>query len=100
MPILGGAFHPIGLPNSGSADFGWRGVDASVTPTFDDAVAAWQDRSQQLHHYIENVEPGALTATVNVLENGPTAVHDCIGVVFEEHFQHLRYALRDLDRLR
>jgi hypothetical protein len=26
-------------------------------------------------------------------------VHDCVGVVFEEHFEHLRYALRDLDRL-
>lgn len=25
VPILGGAFHPIGLPNSGSANFGWPG---------------------------------------------------------------------------
>jgi hypothetical protein len=40
-----------------------------------------------------------VTAEVEVLENGASAVHDCIGVVFEEHFQHLRYALRDLDRL-
>src|SRR4051794_34487200 len=26
-PILGGPFHPAGLPNSGSADFGWPGLD-------------------------------------------------------------------------
>jgi len=99
VPILGRTFHPIGIPNSGSADFGWPGIDVTASATFDEAVAAWQDRSRQLRQYIDVVEPAALTATVDVLENGATPVLDCIGVVFEEHFQHLRYALRDLDRL-
>ncbi|MGE5212044.1 MAG: DinB family protein, partial [Acidobacteriota bacterium] len=89
----------IGIPNSGSADFGWPGVDATVTPTLDDAAATWQERSRLLRQYLDDVEPAALTATVDVLENGTTAARDCIGVVFEEHFHHLRYALRDLDRL-
>jgi hypothetical protein len=97
--ILGGTFHPIGIPNSGSADFDWPGIDATAAPTFDDAVAAWQGRSRDLREYIDDVEPAALAATVDVLENGTTTVSECIGVVFEEHFQHLRYALRDLDRL-
>ena len=52
-----------------------------------------------MRDYLDDVEAAALTVEVEVLENGPTAVHDCIGVVFEEHFHHLRYALRDLDRL-
>jgi hypothetical protein len=99
VPILGGAFHAIGIPNSGSADFGWPGVDVTVTPTLGDAVATWQDRSRLLHRYLDDVDPAALTATVDVLENGTTAVRECIGVVFEEHFHHLRYSLRDLDRL-
>lgn len=99
VPILGGTFHPIGIPNSGSADFGWPGIDVTTTPTFDEAVAAWRDRSRQLRQHIDVAELPALTATVDVLENGTTPVLDCIGVVFEEHFQHLRYALRDLDRL-
>jgi hypothetical protein len=99
VPILGGAFHAIGIPNSGSADFGWPGVDVTVTPTLDDAVATWQDRSRLLRQYLDDVDPTALTATVDVLENGTIAVRECIGVVFEEHFHHLRYALRDLDRL-
>jgi hypothetical protein len=99
VPILGGAFHPMGLPNSGSADFGWPGVDRAADPTFEDAVAAWEDRSEQLRDHLEDMAPAALTAEVTVLENGASAVHDCIGVVFEEHFQHLRYATRDLDRL-
>lgn len=48
VPIAGGAFHPIGLPNSGSADFGWPGIDEFADPTFEDAVTAWQDRSERL----------------------------------------------------
>jgi hypothetical protein len=99
VPILGGPFHPIGLPNSGSADFGWPGIDHIADPTFEDAAAAWLDRWGQLRDYLENIEPAKLKLDVAVLENGRTAVRDCIGVVFEEHFQHLRYATRDLDRL-
>jgi DinB superfamily/Pentapeptide repeats (8 copies) len=99
VPILGGAFHPIGLPNSGSTDFGWPGIDDFANPTFEDAAAAWLDRWEQLRDHLEDIEPAKLRVDVAVLENGATAVHDCIGVVFEEHFQHLRYATRDLDRL-
>jgi hypothetical protein len=87
VPIVGGTFHPIGISNSGSADFGWPGIDTTAAPTFDEAVAAWQDRSRQLRRYIDGVEPAALIATVDVLENGTTPVLDCIGVVFEEHLQ-------------
>ena len=29
-PILGGPFHPIGLPNSGSVDFPWPGLDGEL----------------------------------------------------------------------
>ncbi|MDQ1438668.1 MAG: hypothetical protein QOK43_2297 [Acidimicrobiaceae bacterium] len=99
VPILGAAFHPIGLPNSGSADFGWPGLDDVADPSFDDAVAAWRDRTERLHDYLGGVRALSLSVEVPVLENGANAVHDCLGVVFEEHFQHLRYALRDLDRL-
>jgi hypothetical protein len=99
VPILGGAFHPMGLPNSGSVDFGWPGLDAAADPTFDDAVSAWRDRSAKMRDHLDGIEPEALSDEVTVLENGASAVHDCIGVVFEEHFQHLRYAIRDLDRL-
>ena len=99
VPILGGAFNPLGLPNSGSVDFGWPGLDRAAAPSFEDAVAAWQDRAGKLRDHLDDVEPAALTAEVEVLENGTSVVHDCIGVVFEEHFHHLRYATRDLDRL-
>lgn len=99
VPILGGGFHPLGLPNRGSADAGWPGLDADADPSFDDAVAAWRDRAGRLRDHLATIERAAIEAEVDVLENGTTAVHDCIGVVFEEHFQHLRYALRDLELL-
>ena len=98
-PVLGGSFHPAGLPNSGSADFGWPGLDGAAAPTFEEAIAAWRDRAGQLGDHLDHIEPAALAVEVDVLENGTTAVHDCIGIVFEEHFEHLRYATRDLDRL-
>jgi hypothetical protein len=98
-PVLDYGFHPIGLPNTGSTDFPWPGVDSSRGATFEEALAAWRDRADRLRCYVDHVELDALGAEVTVLENGPHEVHDCIGVVFEEHFEHLRYALRDLDRL-
>ena len=99
VPVLGGDFHPIGLPNTGSTDFGWPGIDAEADPGFDQAVAAWKDRSRRLGEHLDGIEPAALDIDVEVLENGTSSVYDCIGVVFEEHFEHLRYATRDLDRL-
>lgn len=99
VPILDGAFDPIGLPNSGSAGSGWPGIDELADPTFEDAAEVWQDRWGLLRDHLVDIEPADLEVDVVVLENGATAVHDCIGVVFEEHFQHLRYATRDLGQL-
>lgn len=98
-PILGGTFHPIGLPHSGSAGFAWPGIDDGVDPTFEEAVAVWRARSGRLRDHLDDIGPAALPVEVEVLENGATAVRDCVAVVFEEHFHHLRYATRDLDRL-
>src|SRR5262249_4471490 len=37
-PILGEGFHPIGLPNTGSADFGWPDLDRNADPSFDEVL--------------------------------------------------------------
>ncbi len=98
-PILGEAFDPMGLPNTGSVDFPWPGLDPAADPTFAEAVAAHADRWARVHDYVERVTVADLTRTVDVLENGPHPVIECLGVVFEEEFAHHRYAVRDLDRL-
>ena len=37
-PILGAPFHPSGLPNSGSVDFPWPGLDSELTPSLADGA--------------------------------------------------------------
>ena len=96
VPILGEAFHPIGLPNTGSADFGWPGLDRSADPTFEEVLAVRAQRAARLREFLHAVTPAELPREVDVLENGPTPVNECLYTVFEEEFEHNRYALRDL----
>jgi len=100
VPILGeSSFHPFGLPNSGSDGLDWPGRDRTAEPTVEEALAVRADRSVRLHDYLETVTPDDLTKVVDILENGENPVRQCIHVVFEEAFQHNRYALRDLAKL-
>jgi hypothetical protein len=95
-PILGGPFEPMGQPNSGSVDFDWPGLDRAADPPFTAVLAARRDRADRLRDYLAGVTPDDLTRTVEVLENGSVPVRECIFTVFEEEFEHLRYARRDL----
>jgi DinB superfamily/Pentapeptide repeats (8 copies) len=100
VPILGdAAFHPIGVPNSGSVDFDWPGLDRNASPTFDEILEVRADRVARLQNYLGNLQPADFTREVTILENGVTPLKDCIGVVFEEEFEHNRYSVRDLAKL-
>jgi hypothetical protein len=99
VPVLGGAFDPMGIPNSGSREFGWPGLDLDADPTFDDVLAVRADRAAALHAFLDTATASDLDRTVDVLENGVSSVRTCVQVVFEEEFQHHRYAVRDLARL-
>src|SRR4051812_19874807 len=44
-PVLGEPFHPMGLPNSGSVDFPWPGLDDELTPSLSDVLAVRADRA-------------------------------------------------------
>ncbi|MCU0260030.1 MAG: DinB family protein [Ilumatobacteraceae bacterium] len=99
-PVLGATgFHPIGISNSGSADFGWPGVDPSAMPTLADAAAVLADHSARFSESLDGIESSDLDREVEVLENGTETVRTCVLTVLEEAFHHLRYAVRDLDRL-
>lgn len=95
-PILGGSFHPIGLPNSGSVDFPWPGLDYDLTPSVSDALAVRTDRATRFRDYLGSVAATDLTRPTVVLENGTNPRRECIYTVFEEEFWHNRYARRDL----
>ncbi len=95
-PVLGERFHPFGLPNSGSGDVDWPGLDREAAPSLDDVLAVRADQGARLTDYLATVTDEELARTVEVLENGPHQVRQCIATVFEEEFWHLRYADRDL----
>jgi hypothetical protein len=99
VPILGAHFHPIGLPNSGSVDFPWPGLDYDLTPSFSEALAVRADRATRFRDYLASVAMTDFTRPIDVLENGAHPLQECIYTVFEEEFWHNRYARRDLAQL-
>jgi hypothetical protein len=98
-PILGGSFHPIGLPNTGSMGFPWPGLDHDVAPSVSEALAVRSDRTTRFGDYLSSVDEADFTRQIEVLENGPNPLQECLYTVFEEEFWHNRYALRDLAQL-
>ncbi|MFP5488005.1 MAG: DinB family protein [Acidimicrobiia bacterium] len=99
LPLAGGTFDAIGMPNSGSVDFPWPGLEPTADPTDDEALAAWRRRTQAIRRALDDLTDADLGREVDVLENGTVTVLDCWHTVLEEHFEHRRYALRDLARL-
>jgi hypothetical protein len=95
-PILGDGFHPIGLPNSGSVDFPWPGLEYDLRPSVSEALTVRADRVTGFRDYLATVAATDLTRPVEVLENGTNPIQECIYTVFEEEFWHNRYAQRDL----
>ncbi len=96
VPLVGGSFHPMGLPNRGSTDFPWPGLDRNASPTFAEAVQARAERFTRLRAYLETVAPADLATNVAILENGANPIQECLFTVFDEEFAHNRYASRDL----
>ena len=95
-PVLGEPFHPMGLPNTGSLDFPWPGLDDDVTPSVAEALDVRADRATRIRDYLGSVSADEFTSPIDVLENGTCPLQECLFTVFEEEFWHNRYARRDL----
>lgn len=99
VPVLGLPFAPMGLANTGSTDFPFPGIDRAAEPGFHEVLAVRAERSERLTQLLASSSVESLERSVDVLENGPHPVRECIVTVFEEEFWHLRYARRDLATL-
>jgi hypothetical protein len=99
VPVLGRDFHPMVLPNSGSDDLEWPGRDRTSEPTFEEALEVRAGRAKRFGEYLATVTESDLDTTVEVLENGPNPIRECIYTVLEEEFEHNRDATRDLTEL-
>ena len=86
-PILGGEFDPMGLPNTGSLDFPWPGIDRRADPTFADVLAVRHDRAARFSEYLAGLQPADLLETASARERH-APLQACLHVVFEEEMAH------------
>ena len=89
----------MGLPNTGSRNFGWPDVDLTLQPTLDEVLAVRRSQGEEIERLVRELRDDDLDRDVTVLENERATVLDCWHTLLEEEFEHRRYALRDLAEL-
>lgn len=93
-------YHPIGQPN---AEYETDGHDLSVfapgTPAYSDVLEVRAGRQAMVRDFLLTVTAEDLTATRPNpwAPEYPETVLSCLHTILEEEWEHLRYALRDLD---
>lgn len=98
-PVLGAGFHPLGITNSGSVDFPFPGLDPAASRSTAEVLAVRADRARRFGEFLAGVSEADFSSSIDVLENGPHPLLECLYTVFEEEFWHHRYAQRDLTQL-
>ena len=90
-------FHPVGLVPSFMSDVSaFGGLDPDADPTYDEVVAAREDRMRSVADLVAGVDDAELTARH---EGRDHTLLQCLHVVFHEEWHHNWFANRDLDRL-
>lgn len=85
-------FHPLGLGH---------GAIGSETTSYDDVLAARADRAAMVRDYLATVTDDVLDEERRNPHDPthPETVRQCLHVVLEESWEHLRFALRDLNTI-
>jgi DinB superfamily/Pentapeptide repeats (8 copies) len=95
-------FHPVGLADAGTAD---DGSDASIfttaTPSYAEVLEARSGRTAMVRDFLATVASDDLAASrSNPHDPGyRETILSCLHVIFEEEWEHHRYAVRDLDAI-
>jgi hypothetical protein len=85
--------HPLGLNHAA--------VDTGTPPPYDDVLAFRADRQAQVRSFIAAATP-ELLGEPRPSPNDPAqseTVLQCLHVILEEEWEHLRFATRDLDAI-
>jgi len=95
-------FHPIGIPHTGTEEDGLHmSIFATATPSYAEVLEARAGRAAMVRDFLA-------TVTSEVLAAPRKNPHDpefqettlsCLHVIVEEEWEHLRYAVRDLDAI-
>jgi hypothetical protein len=95
-------FHPIGLVNTGTEEDGLdMSIFATATPSYSEVLEARAGRVAMVRDFLATVTSDVLAATrknPHDPEHQQTTL-SCLHVILEEEWEHLRYALRDLDAI-
>jgi DinB family protein/pentapeptide repeat protein len=94
-------FHPLGQPDTGADKRLDMSVFTTVTPSYAEVLEARAGRVAMVRAFLASATPDVLAATHAdpwSPENRTTTLA-CLHVILEEGWEHLRYALRDLDAI-
>ncbi|WP_232676196.1 DinB family protein [Nocardioides sp. R-C-SC26] len=95
-------YHPLGMPH---AEYATDGYDTSVfddrTPTFAEVRRLRADRQAMVRDHLATLTDAELAVPRdNPWAPGhPETTLACLRTILEEEWEHLRFALRDLDQL-
>jgi hypothetical protein len=93
-------FHRLGLPDAGAG-----GLDMSIfttaAPSYAEVLEARADRVAMMREFLATVTSEALAAARKSPwdEPYPQTTLSCLHVILDEEWEHLRYAIRDLDAI-
>jgi hypothetical protein len=95
-------FHPIGLGHAGIEEGGFdMSVFTTVPPTYAEVLEARGERVAMVRDFLATVTPDVLAAPRKNPHDPrrPETVRSCLRVILKEEWEHLRYAVRDLDAI-
>jgi DinB superfamily/Pentapeptide repeats (8 copies) len=96
----GQPFHPLGQPDAAAS-----GLDMSIfttaTPSYAEVLEARAGRVAMVRDFLATLTPDVLAAPRKSPwdEPYPLTTLSCLHVILEEEWEHLRYAVRDLDAI-
>ena len=93
-------FHPFGQPNvEYETDGNDMSVFATVTPTYAEVIEVRADHVAMVRDFLATITLDALAVTrTNPWAPGyQETTLSCVHTILEEEWEHLRYAVRDLD---
>jgi hypothetical protein len=98
----GQQFHPIGLLYAGAEEDGYdMSVFTTVRPSYVEVLDVRAGRVAMVRDFLATVTPDELAAPRKNPHNPerPETVRSCLHVILKEEWEHLRYAVRDLDAI-
>lgn len=95
-------YHPIGQPND---DYWTDGNDPAVfarrAPAYAEVLQVWDEKAATVRDFLATITPAELaTPRRNPwAPEVPETVLSCLHTIFDESWEHHRYAIRDLDAI-